>query len=68
MPTTVIYGTSDSVVPAQQSQAVADHAGGPTEVVVVPGADHNDRVLLDGIAVIDAVDALAIRAGCAPSP
>jgi hypothetical protein len=68
VPTTVIYGTSDSIVPAQQSRAVADHAGGPTEVVVVPGAEHNDRVLLDGSAVIDAVVALAIRAGCAPSP
>jgi len=67
VPTTVIYGTSDSIVPAQQSRAVADHAGGPTEVVVVPGAGHNDRVLLAGSAVIDAVVALAIRAGCAPS-
>jgi len=34
----------------------------------VPGADHNDRVLLDGRVVIDAVVALAARAGCPPSP
>jgi len=35
---------------------------------VVSGADHNDRVLLDGREVIEAVVALAIRAGCPPSP
>jgi fermentation-respiration switch protein FrsA (DUF1100 family) len=68
VPTTVIYGTSDTVVPAEQSQAVADAAGGPTEVVAVQGADHNDRVLLDGRVVIDAVVALATRSGCPPSP
>jgi fermentation-respiration switch protein FrsA (DUF1100 family) len=68
VPTTVIYGTSDTVVPAEQSRAVADAAGGPTEVVAVPGADHNDRVLLDGPVVIDAVVALATRSGCPPSP
>jgi len=34
----------------------------------VPGADHNDRVLLDGPVVIDAVVALATRSGCPPSP
>jgi fermentation-respiration switch protein FrsA (DUF1100 family) len=68
VPTTVIYGTSDSVVPAEQSRAVADAAGGPTEVVAVRGADHNDRVLLDGRAVIDAVIDLAGRAGCPLSP
>jgi len=68
VPTTVIYGTADGVVPAEQSRAVAEHAAGPTEVVVVPGADHNDRVLLDGREVIDGVVALATRAGCPPSP
>jgi fermentation-respiration switch protein FrsA (DUF1100 family) len=67
-PTTVVYGTSDNVVPAEQSRAVADAAGGPTDVVVVQGADHNDRVLLDGRVLIDAVVALAGRAGCPPSP
>ncbi len=68
VPTTVIYGTSDGVVPAEQSRAVADDAAGPTDVVVVRGADHNDRVLLDGRAVIDAIVALAARVGCPPSP
>ena len=64
MPMTVVVGSADGVVPASQSTAVADAAG--ALMVVVPGADHNDRVLLDGTALLDAVVALAGRAGCSP--
>ena len=60
VPTTVVYATHDSVVPAAQSLAVADAAAGPTSVVEVAG-DHNDIALLDGRALIDAVVALADR-------
>ena len=63
VPTTVIYGTADSVVPSEQSRAVAARAGGPTRVIPVPGADHNDPVLLDGAPVIDAVVEIAHRIG-----
>ncbi|MDU0288590.1 alpha/beta hydrolase [Saccharothrix longispora] len=52
-PVTVVLGDADSVVPPEQSRAVADAAGG--RAVVVPGADHNDRVLLDGPEVVGAV-------------
>jgi hypothetical protein len=31
---------------ASQSRAVADAAAGPVELIEIPGADHNDRVLL----------------------
>jgi pimeloyl-ACP methyl ester carboxylesterase len=55
VPTTVIYGGSDAVVPPAQSRAVARAAGGPVSVVEVPGADHNDEVFLDGQPVLDAV-------------
>ncbi|QFZ19380.1 alpha/beta hydrolase [Saccharothrix syringae] len=55
-PVTVVYGSADSVVPPEQSRAVAAAAGG--RAVEVPGADHNDRVLLDGPAVVEAVTAL----------
>ncbi|MCE6996039.1 alpha/beta hydrolase [Saccharothrix sp. S26] len=55
-PVTVVYGTADTVVPPEQSRAVAVAAGGVAVEVV--GADHNDRVLLDGRQVADAVDAL----------
>ena len=55
VPTLVIYGTADTVVPPEQSRAVADGAGGPVEILAVPGADHNDRILLDGPEMIAAV-------------
>ena len=60
-PTTVVYGTGDSIVPADQSRAVARAAGHLHRLVEVPGADHNDRVLLDGPEVVGAVAELAAR-------
>jgi fermentation-respiration switch protein FrsA (DUF1100 family) len=58
VPTTVVYGTADTVVPPEQSLIVA-HAAHATTVPV--DADHNDRVLLDGEALIDAVVRLGRR-------
>jgi alpha-beta hydrolase superfamily lysophospholipase len=57
VPTTVVLGTADTVVPPGQSRQVAqaNHA----QLVEVPGADHNDQVLLDGPQLIAAVTALA---------
>ncbi|MCS7483368.1 alpha/beta hydrolase [Umezawaea endophytica] len=52
VPTTVVYGTADTVVPPAQSLAVAKAAHA---AVVAVDADHNDRVLLDGSSLIDAV-------------
>lgn len=59
VPTTVVYGDADSIVPPEQSRAVAAAAGGPVTTVVVPGADHNDGVLLTGDRLVDAVADLA---------
>jgi uncharacterized protein len=59
VPTTVVYGTGDTIVPPEQSRAVAEAAGQLHDVIEVPGADHNDGVLLDGKAVVDAVLDLA---------
>ncbi|MBC6460625.1 alpha/beta fold hydrolase [Actinomadura sp. HBU206391] len=59
VPTVVVYGTADSIVPPEQSREVARRAAGPTRLVAVPGADHNDRALLDGPQLIDAVVELA---------
>jgi alpha-beta hydrolase superfamily lysophospholipase len=56
-PVTVVYGTADSIIPPGQSRAVATAAGAKT--VEVPGADHNDRVLLDGPDLVDAITDLA---------
>ncbi|HLL69631.1 MAG TPA: alpha/beta fold hydrolase [Micromonosporaceae bacterium] len=54
-PTVVIYGTADSIVPPEQSQAVAERAGGPVRLIAVDGADHNDPALVQGPKVIGAV-------------
>ena len=55
VPTTVIYGNADTVVPPEQSRAVADGAGGPVRVVLLDGVDHNDALLTHGPQVINAV-------------
>ncbi|MGY1803769.1 alpha/beta hydrolase [Blastococcus sp. SYSU D00922] len=61
VPTTVVYGSADVIVPPAQSRAVADASAGLHRVVEVPGADHNDLVLLEGEAVVGAVVELARR-------
>ncbi|EMD22031.1 alpha/beta hydrolase [Amycolatopsis azurea DSM 43854] len=52
-PVTVVYGSADSIVPAEQSREVARAAG--AKVVEVPGADHNDPAFSDGPELIDAI-------------
>ena len=66
MPTTVVYGSRDSIVPPEQSRAVAAAAAGETRVVEIAGADHNDLALLDGEKLIEAVVELAERVCEAP--
>lgn len=61
VPTAVVYGTEDSIVPAEQSLMVAKAAGGAVEITPVEGADHNDVVLFEGDQVMAAVDRLADR-------
>jgi alpha-beta hydrolase superfamily lysophospholipase len=62
VPTTVVYGGGDSIVPPAQSRAVAAAAAQLHAVVEVPHADHNDAALLDGDAVVTAVVELAEHA------
>jgi pimeloyl-ACP methyl ester carboxylesterase len=59
VPTAVVYGDADSVIPPEQSRLVAERAG--ATVVVVPGADHNDAALTDGPNLVDAVVAVAVE-------
>jgi fermentation-respiration switch protein FrsA (DUF1100 family) len=61
VPTVVVLGTADSIVPPEQSRAVADAAADLVRLVEVRGADHNDLVLLDGPELIGAVVELAAR-------
>jgi hypothetical protein len=66
VPTTVVYGSRDSIVPPEQSRAVAAAAAGETRVVEIAGADHNDLALLNGEKLIEAVVELAERVCEAP--
>ena len=66
VPTVVVYGSEDTIVPPEQSRAVAASAAGATRVVEIEGADHNDPRLLDGPALIAAVVELAARCRDAP--
>ena len=63
VPVVVVYGSADAVVPPEQSRAVADAAPRLVRLVEVKGADHNDRVLLDGgdlvAAVVDLADTVS---------
>ncbi|HEX2053826.1 MAG TPA: alpha/beta fold hydrolase [Actinomycetota bacterium] len=64
-PITVVYGSADSIVPPSQSRAVAE-AAPDAQLVEVPGADHNDPVLLDSPLLLQAVVDTAGRAGLIP--
>jgi uncharacterized protein len=59
VPTTVVYGSADTIVPPAHSMAVAAAAGGPVRTVEILGADHNDTALLEGNELIAAVFDLA---------
>jgi fermentation-respiration switch protein FrsA (DUF1100 family) len=59
VPTAVVYGTRDSIVPPAQSRRVAEAAAGPVRLVAVNGADHNDPALLNGDELVGAIVDLA---------
>ena len=61
VPTTVVYGSRDSIVPPEQSRAVAAAAAGEARIVEIAGADHNDLALLEGEKLVEAVIELAER-------
>ncbi len=62
-PVTVVYGGADSIVPPEQSRAVAAVAPRLSRLVEVARADHNDPGLLDGEALVGAVVDLAEEVG-----
>ncbi len=59
VPVTVVYGEDDRIVPPELSRQAAAAAPDLHDVVAVPGG-HNDRALLDGEALVDAVERLAV--------
>jgi len=54
-PVLVIAGTSDRIVPLEDSEALFEHARDPKRLVTIQDADHNDDVLVEGPGVIDEV-------------
>jgi uncharacterized protein len=60
-PVLIVAGDRDRIVPLEQSRRLFERASEPRELVVVRGADHNDRELLDGRQMIDAVRSFVER-------
>ena len=64
VPTLVIAGDRDSIVPTDQSRSVYEGLPGPKRLLLIPGADHNDPALLAGDEMIAGViDFIATAAG-----
>lgn len=63
VPLAVVLGDADTLVPPEQSRAVARAAGTDAVVVEVPGAGHNDPVLAHGPALVEALVEVAGRGG-----
>jgi alpha-beta hydrolase superfamily lysophospholipase len=63
VPTIVVYGERDSIVPPGQSRAVAEAGSDVRRVVRIEGAEHNDPALLDGDELVAAVVELADEVG-----
>ncbi len=59
VPAVVVVGGRDSIVPPSQSREVA--AAASARLVEIPGADHNDPVLLEGPELVEAVLSLVPR-------
>ncbi|WP_197373368.1 alpha/beta hydrolase [Mycolicibacterium baixiangningiae] len=55
-PLLVIAGDRDDIVPIGLSRRLFGAAAEPKEFVLVPGAGHNDRALLDGRRMLDAIE------------
>jgi fermentation-respiration switch protein FrsA (DUF1100 family) len=55
VPTLVIAGERDGIVPVEQSKAVFEAAREPKRLVIIPDADHNDHELLAGGRLIEEV-------------
>jgi uncharacterized protein len=56
-------GTDDSIVPPEESRRSVAAARGPTRLVAVEGADHNDPTLLNEEALMQAVVDQASESG-----
>ena len=55
MPLLMIAGGRDRVVPLEDSRHLFEAAHEPKQLIVLPGADHNDLELCEGDAMMDAI-------------
>jgi len=62
VPTLVVAGDADSIVPISQSREIFAAAPGPKQLVVISGADHNDGILLSGSEVLNEISDFVARA------
>jgi uncharacterized protein len=65
-PMLMIHGESDSLVPPDQSRQLQQAAAGPAELVLVPGAGHNDVFVRGGPELWRTVRAFLASLGAAP--
>jgi fermentation-respiration switch protein FrsA (DUF1100 family) len=63
VPVLVIAGDADGIVPIDQSRTIFESVPGQKQLVVIPGADHNDPELAHGPDVIDATIRFVTAAG-----
>lgn len=61
-PVLVVHGDADEIVPVEQGQRLYAAAPEPKELLIVPGARHNDLIAVGGAAYLAALDRF-IRAG-----
>jgi uncharacterized protein len=55
-PLLLIHGTEDRVVPPTMSQVLYDKATVPKQLLILPGAGHNDLISIGGQTYLDAID------------
>jgi fermentation-respiration switch protein FrsA (DUF1100 family) len=60
-PALFIAGDDDRIVPVSQTRALFEAAGGPKELLIIHGADHNDEALAEGPPMIARVVAFVDR-------
>ncbi len=58
IPTLIVAGSADGIVPVEQSRELFAAVPGPKRLVVIDGADHNDYALTAGEELVDAIAAL----------
>jgi len=56
VPTLVVAGSADRIVPTEQSERLYEAAAGPARLHIVEGADHNDPALLDGDQLLTTIE------------